>query len=161
MKTAAFLFAAILMLPTSRFFPGGGEPVPIIHEEHIPTVAVASYVDIEREGRFDRPTFDGTVEWQVWLALKGLGRGEHDYECALFIFLRESTMNPDAVGDSGDSHGLGQRNAPANGMPPSPWPVADQVKWFDGYAHDRYGGWCPAADKWLERAAARGGKGWW
>jgi len=100
------------------------------------------------------------VRDEVRKILTDLGR-EDDYECLSFLFARESSWRPDAIGDNGDSFGLGQRNAPAHGAPPWPWPVLAQVLWFLEYADDRYGGPCAAADVWRDRAAARGGAGWW
>lgn len=100
------------------------------------------------------------VRDEVLAVLTELGRRD-EYACVDVIFSGESSWRPDAIGDDGDSFGLGQRNAPAHGAPPWPWPVREQVIWFTEYADDRYGGWCPAAERWQERADARGGAGWW
>ena len=102
-----------------------------------------------------------TLEDEIRLALHDLGRDEQDADCALHIFQHESGLRLDARGDGGLSFGLGQRHAPAHGVPPDPWPVAEQVEWFDGYATDRYGSWCGAHHRWQQRAAERGGAGWW
>lgn len=96
----------------------------------------------------------------VAVILERLGRSS-DYDCLDYLFARESSWRPDAIGDDGDSFGLGQRNAPAHGAPPWPWPVEDQVRWFLEYADERYGGPCPAAETWRRRAEARDGRGWW
>lgn len=101
-----------------------------------------------------------TVRDLVRQRLTVLGRPD-DYDCLSTIFAGESSWRPYAIGDNGDSFGLGQRNAPAHGAPPWPWPVVDQVDWFLEYADDRYGGPCAAADVWRRRAADRGGAGWW
>lgn len=100
------------------------------------------------------------VRDEVLAVLTELGRRD-EYACVDVIFSGESSWRPDVIGDDGDSFGLGQRNAPAHGAPPWPWPVREQVIWFTEYADDRYGGWCPAAERWQERADARGGAGWW
>ena len=110
--------------------------------------------------RVDLSLPDATVRDVVAWRLADLGRSD-DYPCLDLIFAGESSWRPDAIGDNGDSFGLGQRNAPAHGAPPWPWPVVDQVDWFVAYADDRYGGPCPAADVWQRRADARGGAGWW
>ena len=101
-----------------------------------------------------------SVRDKVRSVLRELGR-EHEYVCLDRIFAGESSWRPDAIGDGGDSFGLGQRNAPAHGAPPWPWPIREQVKWFLEYADTRYGGACPAAERWQERADRRGGAGWW
>ena len=102
-----------------------------------------------------------TVEGEVRLTLAEMGRDDQAIDCALAIFQHESGLRLDVRGDGGESYGLGQRHAPAHGVPPEPWEVADQVVWFDDYAHDRYGSWCAAHDRWQQRAAERGGAGWW
>lgn len=103
-----------------------------------------------------RMTPQEIVAWR----LEQHGRSD-EFDCLARIFQGESSWRPDAVGDNGDSFGLGQRNAPAHGAPPWPWPVPDQVDWFLNYADSRYGGPCPARDAWQRRADQRGGAGWW
>lgn len=151
MKVAAFTFALVLAVPLPL---RPDVPVPVVWEPDEPAVEVWT-VDRPEPLEFD------TVEGQVAWAMRRLGRSDAEVACALTIFEGESSLRPDAVGDSGNSFGLGQRHAPAHGRPVLPWPVADQVVWFDGYAHERYGSWCGAADRWLERAAARNGRGHW
>lgn len=101
-----------------------------------------------------------TVQERVFRRMDELGRAG-EYDCLAYIFQRESSWRPDAIGDNGDSFGLGQRNAPAHGKPPWPWDVDDQVDWFLDYADARYGDACAAQRRWQERAEARNGRGWW
>ena len=105
----------------------------------------------------------GGVQDEVMDALLELGYPPHIFECVAIIFAGESSWRPDVVAKDtgGFSYGLGQRHGPTWGAPPDPWPVKDQVVWFSNYAEERYGGWCRAAEKWLERAEQRGGAGWW
>lgn len=95
----------------------------------------------------------GAVHAEVYASLLELER-QHEYACIVDIFNAESSMDPAAVGDSGQSHGLPQRHAPAHGTPPSPWPTREQVAWSVEYADARYGGVCAAAE-------ARREKGHW
>jgi len=68
-----------------------------------------------------------------------------EWPCMSEIFMRESSWNPNAIGDYGDSFGLPQRHTPSHGSPDQwPWPVADQVTWAIEYADLRYGGLCEA-----------------
>lgn len=128
-------------------------PPPELDDFELPERSLPREVEIED----DEPL---SVRDEVLAVLTELGRRD-EYACVDLIFAGESSWRPDAIGDDGDSFGLGQRNAPAHGAPPWPWAVREQVIWFTEYADDRYGGWCPAADRWQERADARGGAGWW
>lgn len=121
-------------------------PEIVLELPDIPTVSLALPQMTTRE----------IVAWR----LEQHGRID-EFDCLDRIFQGESSWRPDAVGDNGDSFGLGQRNAPAHGASPWPWPVPDQVDWFLQYADDRYGGPCPARDVWQRRADQRGGAGWW
>lgn len=89
----------------------------------------------------------------VYDTLKEMGRGG-EYWCLHNIFMKESSWNPEARGDNGDSYGLPQRHAPAHGVPPQPWLLADQVAWAVTYADARYGSICLAWEAWQR-------KGWW
>lgn len=95
------------------------------------------------------------VEATAYAVLAGEGRA-HEWACLDEIVSAESSWDPAAIGDVeiGGSFGLVQRHAPAHGMPPWPWPVADQIRWALDYADDRYGGLCEG----LEFRRARG---WW
>lgn len=154
--------SALMILPAAFEDPAGAaqevevprvvRPVEMIMPVEVPEVETPQ---VEPEPPADRTPQAITEE-----IMAGLGRST-EFECLAFIFERESSWRPDAIGDEGDSFGLGQRNAPAHGAPPWPWPVEEQVAWFLEYADDRYGGPCPAAERWRERAEARGGAGWW
>ena len=85
--------------------------------------------------------------------LKELQRGG-EYHCMYNIFEKESSWNPDAVGDNGDSIGLPQRHVPSHGYPDDGWGVREQVEWTIWYADSRYGGLCKAWSEWQR-------KGWW
>ena len=132
------------------------QPTPVIMTSPEPLLELTPVVAV-----YEPEPVVLTLEDEIRLALHDLGRDEQDADCALHIFQHESGLRLDVRGDSGDSYGLGQRHAPAHGVPPDPWPVADQVEWFDGYATGRYGSWCQAEARWLARAAKRGGAGWW
>lgn len=95
------------------------------------------------------------LEGHVVVRLEEHGRSG-DFTCMAEVFQAESSWRPHAIGDRklGGSYGLPQRHAPAHGMPPWPWPVAEQVDWTLEYADGRYGGMC-------EAAAERRRKGWW
>lgn len=95
------------------------------------------------------------VQLEVAAELEARGR-ILEYACFAEIVEAESSWRPDAVGDvdRGGSYGLVQRHAPAHGMPPWPWPVAEQVEWALAYADERYGGVC-------EGLAFRRANGWW
>jgi len=95
----------------------------------------------------------GPVEREVAVVLALEGRLA-EYGCLAEIIEAESSWDPAALGDRGRSHGLVQRHAPAHGAPPSPWPVADQVRWALEYADARYGSVCAG----LEFRRLRG---WW
>jgi len=95
----------------------------------------------------------GPVEGQVAVVLHSEGRLA-EYGCLAEIIDAESSWDPAAVGDRGRSHGLVQRHAPAHGAPPSPWPVAEQVRWALEYADGRYGSVCAGAE-------FRRLRGWW
>ena len=129
----------------------------------VPAEAVEpSGVLVSSETRIEfTPSAVVTLEDQIIQVMLQLGRTTEDAECAFTIFRHESGIRLDVRGDSGRSYGLGQRFAPVHGVPPDPWPVADQVVWFDQYAQGRYGSWCQAEARWLARAADRGGAGWW
>lgn len=99
------------------------------------------------------PEVELTVQQIVENTLNNMGRS-HEYECLSGIFMSESSWNPDARGDKGDSYGLPQRHAPSHGAPPWPWPVEEQVAWAVEYADARYGGVCPAWERWQRRR-------WW
>ena len=159
---ATAAFAAITVRPdVPRGTPAPVE-LPVVPRQIAPAelpdeIDPAPDVDPEPE---PKPAVPLTVREKVRAILTGLGRAD-DYPCLDLIFAGESSWRPDAIGDGGDSFGLGQRNAPAHGAPPWPWPVTDQVLWFLDYADARYGGPCPAAERWQERADARDGAGWW
>lgn len=95
------------------------------------------------------------VEAKAYAFLAGEGRA-HEWACLDEIVAAESSWDPAAIGDReiGGSYGLVQRHAPAHGMPPWPWPVADQIRWTIEYADDRYGGICEGLEFRRER-------GWW
>lgn len=156
MKVAALTFIVLLAWPT-RTVAGGG-PVPEVWPPE-PLPSMETLVEFTPAVR--QP--ETPVEDAVMDALLDLGYTPVVFECVAVIFAGESSWRPDVVAPDtgGVSYGLGQRHGPTWGAPPQPWPVADQVAWFSSYAEDRYGGWCPAASKWLERAAARNGRGWW
>jgi hypothetical protein len=123
----------------------------------MPTVDLTGlFVDVPEIPLRLPSTVRDVVRWR----LGQLGLGD-DFDCIDVIYSGESSWRPDAIGDNGDSFGLPQRNAPAHGAPEWPWPILDQVDWTVGYADDRYGGLCEAAQVWQERADARGGAGWW
>jgi hypothetical protein len=152
---ATAAFAAITVRPdVPRETSAPVEPSVIVPREVGPA-------ELPPEPKPDpEPAVPLTVREKVTEVLTELGR-QDDYACLDVIFAGESSWRPDAIGDGGDSFGLGQRNAPAHGAPPWPWPVRDQVLWFLDYADERYGGPCAAAEVWQERADARDGAGWW
>jgi hypothetical protein len=152
-KVAALTFFLLVALPVRAI--GGGEPLPVLIEEPV------MLANVEAARIYPEP--EPTVQDQVMDALIELGYPPVVFECVAIIFDGESDWRWDitAADTGGFSYGLGQRHGPTWGAPPDPWPIVEQVEWFSDYAEDRYGGWCPAADKWLERAAARGGRGWW
>jgi hypothetical protein len=152
-KVAALVFFLMLGLPVRTV--GGGEPVPVVLVEP-PVVAT-----VETHRVYPEPEL--TVQDEVMAALLDLGYTPVVFECVAIIFDGESDWRWDitAADTGGFSYGLGQRHGPTWGAPPDPWPIADQTAWFSVYAEERYGGWCPAAAKWLERAAVRNGRGWW
>lgn len=87
------------------------------------------------------------------------GHTYDEYLCLRSIAVKESGLNPHAVGDGGDSHGLWQRHTPSWGRSQDD-SVEEQTRWALAYAN-RYGGPCQAWEAWQKRAATRGGKGWW
>jgi hypothetical protein len=93
------------------------------------------------------------VQAEAYIALMEAKRTS-EWNCMSEIFQAESSWDPAAVGDSGQSFGLPQRHAPAHGYPPSEWPVREQVAWSLAYADERYGGICQAAE-------VRRRRGWW
>jgi hypothetical protein len=107
------------------------------------------------------PPIEITVPAQidVWHTLALAGR-ESEYECLANIIQRESRWNPNAIGDSGASVGLGQRHVPTHGEPPQPWLVEQQAQWFLQYADARYGGSCEAWEAWQKNRLVYGW-GWW
>lgn len=151
MKIAAMTFFLLVAMPVRSL--GGGEPVPVV------TVEPVVVQTVEPQRVYPEP--EPTVQDEVMDALIELGYPPVVFECVSVIFSGESSWRPEVRGDEGVSYGLGQRHSPTWGAPPDPWPIADQTAWFSVYAEQRYGGWCPAAAKWLERAAARNGRGWW
>lgn len=95
------------------------------------------------------------VEATAYAVLAGEGRAE-EWSCLDEIVAAESSWDPMAIGDRtiGGSYGLVQRHAPAHGIPPWPWPVAEQIEWALEYADSRYGGLC-------EGLEFRRREGWW
>ena len=158
-RFAAVSFFLLLAVPWPQPL-ASGEPLPVYYEfgGHVEVWDVPPPAAPEVQAALDDP-----VQEQVMDALLELGYTPIVFECVAVIFRGESSWRPDIVAPDtgGFSYGLGQRHAPTWGAPPQPWPVADQVAWFSDYAEDRYGGWCPAADRWLDRAQKRGGAGWW
>lgn len=86
------------------------------------------------------------VKADAWLELYAHGR-QDEFACMERIFFKESSWNPEAVGDNGTSVGLPQRHTVVHGWPESsPWPVRKQVAWALEYADQRYGGLCEALE---------------
>ena len=111
--------------------------------------------------QLDMPEYEGwMLRIRVMNTVLESGGTHDDYVCLLRIAERESSLNPDAVGDSGASHGLWQRHAPSWGHP-GDWTVEEQTQWALWYSHEVRGGPCEAWTFWQARAAERGGKGWW
>lgn len=135
-----------------------GSAQPIRSGEPVPIIQVEAAIEIEALRPRQAPRVG--VKDQVAIALIGIGRGD-ELACLSVIFEGESSWDPDALGDGGNSFGLPQRHAPVHGAPPDPWPIADQVAWAVEYADERYGSVCEASRKWSERAEARNGRGWW
>lgn len=161
---AVLLLAGILMgCSSSSDAPGEAQDRPTPHQARDTPIASperSESLEFEEEIIEVAPEEPRTPKEQVQELLEELGRKE-DFACLDVIFQGESSWRPDAIGDEGESFGLGQRNAPAHGAPPWPWPIEDQLAWFLEYADQRYGGPCPASEIWMERAEARGGAGWW
>lgn len=161
--TRRLVVPALTLLAASALLTSGqDDDVPRETVAPVPPVVLPPEPEPEApvELTDDPPAEPLTVREEVLAVLTELGRAD-EFDCVDVIFAGESSWRPDAIGDDGDSFGLGQRNAPAHGAPPWPWPVREQVLWFVDYADDRYGGLCPAADRWRQRADERGGAGWW
>lgn len=89
-----------------------------------------------------------------WMNSAGIPASDYGY--VNFIFSRESGWRPNAANPSGKYVGLGQ-TSPTNlsGACPN-WqsdPIC-QIRFFDGYAKNRYGSWASAYDFWTSH-------NWW
>jgi hypothetical protein len=84
-----------------------------------------------------------------WMAAAGISPS--DYPAVDYIVTHESGWNPLA---DGPMTGLGQAHGLPQALPYAKtgcgWedPIC-QLKWADGYAHDRYGGWWSAYQYWI------------
>lgn len=84
-------------------------------------------------------------------AVFALGLGK-DWQYIDYIFSHESCHDPGRLNHVG-CRGLGQA-CPGSKLPCGPNDIRCQVKWFDGYARNRYGSWRNAHSAWLS-------KSWW
>ena len=160
---ALLLVGSLMGCSSSSDRPGEEVDLPAPHQaREIPSAPPerSESAELEEEIKEDVEEDLRTPKERIFELLEEIGR-EEEFSCLDVIFQGESSWRPNAIGDGGESFGLGQRNAPAHGAPPWPWPIEEQLAWFLAYADQRYGGPCPAAEIWIERAEARGGAGWW
>lgn len=114
-------------------------PQPLTEEPVVVTETIVVPVYVK--------TQELTTQEEVLLEMYRAERLE-EFSCLAYIFEAESSWDPEAVGDGGDSFGLPQRHSPSHGKPNLPWPVGEQVKWAIEYAEQRYGSVCQAKDAW-------------
>lgn len=91
------------------------------------------------------PLYTGGGSPAEWMAAAGIPESEWGYVDA--IISRESGWNPNATNASSGACGLAQA-LPCSKVPGNGYDPIDNLRWADGYAKGRYGGWAAAFTAW-------------
>jgi resuscitation-promoting factor RpfB len=101
--------------------------------------------------------FAGNVSAQKQAIMAAVGISPSDYSYVDYIMIKESGWNAGAVNPSSGAYGICQ-SLPGSKMASagSDWQsnAVTQMRWCDGYARGRYGGWANAYNAWRS-------KNWW
>lgn len=97
------------------------------------------------------PRYTGGGSPAEWMAAAGIPESDWGYVDA--IISRESGWNPNATNASSGACGLAQAY-PCSKVPGNGYDPVDNLRWADGYAKSRYGGWAQAYAAW-------NAKHWW
>ncbi len=81
-----------------------------------------------------------------WMTAAGIA--ESDWAYVDYIVGRESGWNPNATNRSSGACGLVQA-LPCSKVPGNGYDPVDNLRWGNGYAVGRYGGWAGAYDFWI------------
>ncbi len=91
--------------------------------------------------------FTGGGTRSQWLTEAGIA--EEDWVYVDYIVQRESSWNPNATNRSSGACGLVQA-LPCSKVPGNGYHPVDNLRWADGYAQKRYGGWEQAYVFWTK-----------
>ncbi len=121
--------------------------------DHSKAVNPREYIDFpELNGTYnDRGELGGDISAEKKAVMKAGGVAEEDYSYADYIISHESSWNFLAVNASSGAYGLCQA-LPADKLAEAgeDWKLnpITQMKWCNGYAEQRYGGWKQAQSFW-------------
>lgn len=93
-----------------------------------------------------RPLYTGGGSSTEWMTAAGIA--ESDWAYVDYIVGRESGWNPNATNRSSGACGLVQA-LPCSKVPGNGYDPVDNLRWGNGYATGRYGGWAGAYDFWI------------
>lgn len=90
--------------------------------------------------------YTGGGNMTEWLTEAGIAKSDWGY--VQYIADRESGGNPNATNPSSGACGLIQAH-PCDKVPGNPYNPVDNLRWANGYAEGRYGGWGNAYNFWV------------
>ena len=133
-----------------RFVPQAQDEDPVIDLSISPLVQVP-----QRAPAIARPIavpkYTGGGSPAEWMTAAGIPESEWGY--VDYVVTRESGWNPNATNARSGACGLEQA-LPCSKVPGNGYHPIDNLRWADGYAKARYGGWSGAYEFWISH-------NWW